>query len=138
MTLPIPAKLDPTLRYYRFQTFDGTFKDYYRAKMNPDIRIFALNYQIPSMIDFYTKPKLEAVCLNFGTYHPTIFDFWYDDRVFVGQDLYFVSNIPPPTALLERFAGVEKLETFVSYRGSEVAGRFTLYLCRAYRGPRRP
>ena len=49
---PCRRKSTPTARYYRFQTFDGSFKEYYRAKMHDDVRIFALNYQIPSMIDF--------------------------------------------------------------------------------------
>lgn len=132
--LPLEKKADPTLRYYRFQTFDASFKDYYRKNMNPDIRIFALNYQIPAMIDFYTRPVLEAVCLNVGTYHPTSFDYWYEDRGFIGQDFYYLTEELPPGALLSRFASVEKLETFVSYRGREEAARFTLYLCRGYRG----
>ena len=132
--LPVPQKTDPTARYFRFQTFDGSFKEYYQAKMNHGVRIFALNYQIPSMIDFYIRPTLEAVCLNFGTYHPTAFDFWYDDRAFVGQDFYLVTEGDPPGAVLSRFARVKKIETFVSYRGREEAGRFVLYSCRGYRG----
>ena len=68
--------------------------------MHHDVRIFALNYQIPSMINFYTRPALEAVCLNLGTYHPTAFDFWYEDRAFIGQDFYFVTEGEPPGAVL--------------------------------------
>ena len=48
----IPIKGDPTDRYYKYNAIRYDLKDYYDSYMDKDIRIFGLNYQIPSMINF--------------------------------------------------------------------------------------
>ena len=61
-------------------------------KEHPDLdeyRIAANNYQIPSMINLYLKPKKEAVCLSIN-YHKTLYSFLYPLDSLRGGSLLFI------------------------------------------------
>lgn len=125
---------DPINRYYKYNAIRYDLKDYYDENMDKDIRIFGLNYQVPSMLNFYLKPEIEAVCLNWGRYHPTVFDFWYDDDDFIGDDMYYVSGSKNIDTVSEYFESVEYVTNMESYRGNEEIDNFYLFLCKNYKG----
>lgn len=133
-TIPLPSRADATRRYYRSSVFAGEFKEYYQNEMRKDVRIFGPNYQIPSMVNFYTEPELEAVCLSLGGYHATSFDFWYKDDTFIGQDFYFLSWRGPGKKVKDRFDRVEFIRHFNAMRGTDRVSRYSLYFCENYRG----
>lgn len=135
----IPIKGDPTDRYYKYNAIRYDLKEYYNLNMDKNIRMFALNYQIPSMINFYINPENEAVCLNWNTYHPTVFDFWYDDNNFIGDDLYYITTSPDTNLASKYFGSIEYITNFQSYR-KQINGdkryldNYYIYLCRNYNG----
>lgn len=135
----IPIKGDPTDRYYKYNALRYDFKEYYDSNMDKDTRIFSLNYQIPSMINFYINPEKEAVCLNWGTYHPTVFDFWYKDSDFIGNDFYHITTSLDTNLISKYFDNVEYITNFQSYRkklNSEIRylDNYYVFLCKNYHG----
>lgn len=139
----IPINGDPTDRYFKFNSLKYDLKDFYENGMDKNIRMVALNYQIPSIINFYLKPEKEAVCLNFGTYHPTVFDFWYDDNEFKGDNMYFITTSENHIFLNKYFDSYEYVTNFTSYRkyrklNGDLKTRkldtYYLLLCKNYKG----
>lgn len=135
----IPIKGDPTDRYFNYNAIRYDIKDYYKNSMNKDIRIFSLNYQIPSMINFYVKPEKEAVCLNWDTYHPTSFDFWYNDKDFIGNDFYYISTSDNTDLISQYFEECEYITNFQSKRKTlngkiRLLDNYHIFLCRNYKG----
>ena len=135
----IPIKGDPTDRYYKYNAIRYELKEYYNSYMDKDIRIFGLNYQIPSMINFYIQPEKESVCLNWGTYHPTVFDFWYNDKDFISNDFYYISTSLDTNLLYKYFDSIEYITNFQSYRkllnnNIRKLDNFYIFLCKNYKG----
>lgn len=135
----IPIKGDPTDRYYKYNAIRYELKDYYNANMDKNIRMFGLNYQIPSMLNFYVKPEKESVCLNWGTYHPTVFDFWYNDDDFIGNDFYYIATSPDTNLASEHFESIEYITNFQSYRKTlngenRYLDNYYIFLCKNYNG----
>ena len=135
----IPIKGDPTDRYYKYNAIRYELKEYYNSYMDKDIRIFGLNYQIPSMINFYIQPEKESVCLNWGTYHPTVFDFWYNDKDFISNDFYHISTSSDTNLLYKYFDSIEYITNFQSYRklsnnNIRKLDNFYIFLCKNYKG----
>ena len=135
----IPIKGDPTDRYYKYNAIRYDLKEYYNSYMDKDIRIFGLNYQIPSMINFCIQPEKESVCLNWGTYHPTVFDFWYNDKDFISNDFYHISTSSDTNLLYKYFDSIEYITNFQSYRklsnnNIRKLDNFYIFLCKNYKG----
>ena len=123
---------DPIDRYFKYNSIRYDLKEYYDENMDKNLRIFGMNYQIPSMINFYLKPDIEAVTLNLGTYHPTVFDFFYDDDEFIATDMYFVGG--GAEHLKEYFDEIIPITNFISFRGENEVGHYNLFLCKNYKG----
>lgn len=135
----IHIKGDPTDRYFKYNAIRYDIKDYYKNNMNKNIRIFSLNYQIPSMINFYIKPKMEAVCLNWDTYHPTSFDFWHNDGDFIGNDFYYISTSDNTDLISKYFESFEYITNFQSKRKIlngkiRLLDNYHIFLCKNYKG----
>ena len=135
----IPIKGDPTDRYYKYNAVRYDLKEYYDSYMDKDIRMFGLNYQIPSMLNFYINPEKEAVCLNWGTYHPTVFDFWYNDGDFIGNDFYHISTSSDTNFISKYFDNIEYITNFQSYRKKlngdiRYLDNYYVFLCKNYHG----
>ena len=61
---------------------------------NPELsntRIATNNFQIPSMINFYLEPKLEATCLSIG-YQQTLYSFLYPNITQKNDDFMVLIN----------------------------------------------
>ena len=127
---------DITNRYYQFNAIRGEFKQYYQEKMDKDVRIMSRNYQTPSMINLYVRPKLEAAYFNLGNYHLSIYNTVYPDEVFRGQDFYYIYHGEDTwyPRLFDLFDEVKEVKRFSSYRGNKKVRTFTLYYCKNYRG----
>ncbi|AFR70662.1 glycosyl transferase family 39 [Brachyspira pilosicoli B2904] len=135
----IPIKGDPTDRYYKYNAIRYDLKDYYDSNMDKNIRMFGLNYQIPSMINFYIDTEKEAVCLNWNTYHPTVFDFWYKDNDFIGNDFYHITTSSDTNLISQYFDNVEYITNFQSYRKNlngeiRYLDNYYIFLCKNYHG----
>ena len=106
-------------------------------EQHPDLkqkRILSNNFQIPSMINFYLKPKLEASCLSIG-YHETLYSFLYPDEKLAGDDfLYLFEGKHFPEGLKPYFDNFTKLRQFDSRRNDKVLSEYTLWLVTNYRG----
>ncbi|MBI4977679.1 MAG: glycosyltransferase family 39 protein [Spirochaetes bacterium] len=135
--LPVSEQLDVTRRYHYYQAFNGSLKDFYSTSMDTNTRIAGLNYQVPSLANFYLKPKREAVCLDLGTYHPTVFNFWYRDSAFIGEDMYIIIPSTDNTSIIaasNHFTDFKMLRSFDSLRNGKPVSSFTVYHGRRYLG----
>ena len=133
--LPIKGKIDVTNRYHIYNVFPSELKAYLQAY--PELqnkRLLADNYQIPSMINFYLNPSLEASALSIN-YHETLYSFLYQDGMFVGKDFLFLKRGKTfPKKFTPYFDDAILLQLFESKRlGQKVAG-YSLWSVTNYRG----
>ena len=133
--LPLPSRIDITDRYYQFAAIRGEFKEYYEKEMDERVRIMSRSYQTPSMINFYVRPKLEAISVALGNYHLTIYNTLYPDEVFRGKDFYYIYHGDTwYPRLFDLFDEVKEVRQFTSYRRGKAIRTFTLYYCKNYQG----
>ncbi len=92
------------------------------------------SYQTPSMVNFYVRPKLEAICVNLGNYHLTVYNSIYPDKFFQGKDFYVLGGDVFSSRLLNVFDEASAIKKFTSYRNGKVIDTFTLYYCKNYHG----
>ena len=133
--LPIKGKADVTNRYHIYNVIDNELKDY--LNNNPDLnnkRFLAENYQIPSMINFYLNPDLEATTLSIN-YHSTLYSFLHHDNNFIGKDFlflkrgeWFADNYKP------YFENIYLLDTFYSKRNGKNIATYSLWHVTNYKG----
>ena len=133
--LPIKGKIDVTNRYHIYNAFPSELKAYLQAY--PELqnkRLLADNYQIPSMINFYLNPSLEASALSIN-YHETLYSFLYQDGMFVGKGFLFLKRGKTfPKKFTPYFDDAILLQLFESKRlGQKVAG-YSLWSVTNYRG----
>ena len=133
--LPIKGKIDVTNRYHIYNAFPSELKAYLQTY--PELqnkRLLADNYQIPSMINFYLNPRLEASALSIN-YHETLYSFLYQDGMFVGNDFLFLKRGKTfPKKFTPYFDDAILLQLFESKRlGQKVAG-YSLWSVTNYRG----
>ena len=133
--LPVKGKVDVTNRYHIYNAFPVELKAYLQA--HPEFqnkRLLANNYQIPSMINFYLNPVLEASALSIN-YHETLYSFLYQDGMFVGNDFLFLKRGKTfPKKFTPYFDDAILLQLFESKRlGQKVAG-YSLWSVTNYRG----
>ena len=133
--LPVKGKVDVTNRYHIYNAFPSELKAYLQAY--PELqnkRLLADNYQIPSMINFYLNPSLEASALSIN-YHETLYSFLYQDGMFVGKDFLFLKRGKTfPKKFTPYFDDAILLQLFESKRlGQKVAG-YSLWSVTNYRG----
>ena len=133
--LPVKGKNDVTNRYFIFSSFPNELKTY--LETHPELqnkRILANNFQIPSMVNFYLKPKLEASCLSIG-YHETLYSFIHSDQDFKSKEFLFITrgnSIPP--SIKPYFSNLKVLHKFQSIRGDNVVAKYSLWLAINYKG----
>ena len=133
--LPVKGKNDVTNRYFIFSSFPNELKTY--LETHPELqnkRILANNFQIPSMVNFYLKPKLEASCLSIS-YHETLYSFIHSDQDFKSKEFLFITrgnSIPP--SIKPYFSNLKVLHKFQSIRGENVVAKYSLWLVTNYKG----
>ena len=133
--LPIKGKTDITNRYYIYNVVDDELKKY--LKDNPELmnkRVLADNYQIPSMINFYLEPDLEATTLSIN-YHSTLYSFLYDDTSFKGNDFLFLKRGKTfPDNYRPYFEDIHLLDILYSIRDNEEIAAYSLWSVTNYKG----
>ena len=83
-------------------------------------RILSNNFQIPTIINFYLKPKLEAGCLSIG-YHETLYSFLYPDKKYIGDDFLYLSKSSQfPNKIKPYFSNIKLIKQFSSKRNSKI------------------
>jgi len=133
--LPLNNTSDITNRYYTYSAIQLDLAEY--LHQNPDLKqkqIIANNFQIPSIINFYLKPELEASCLSIG-YHETLYSFLQPDNQLKGNDFLFLSEGKNfPENLFPYFKNITLLQSFSSKRNETIISVFTLWLVENYSG----
>ncbi len=133
--LPLKGKLDITNRYHVFSSFPNELQNYLETESKyKNYRIVANNYQIPSMVNLYIKPELEATCLSIG-YHKTLYSFLYPDENLAGGNyLYLTTGKNFPDNLKRYFDEIIFLHQFKSIRRGEVIAKYSLWHVINYHG----
>ena len=133
--LPLKGKSDPTNRYFMYQNLLQDTKELFEK--NPDLkkyRIAANKFQIPSMINFYLNPELEAICLSIG-YHETLYSFLYDNKDLKGKDFIYIHNKEKfPKKLKPYFDSYELLKQTKMYRNESRVSKHSIWLVKNYSG----
>jgi hypothetical protein len=133
--LPIKGKNDVTNRYFIYSSFPDELKTY--LETHPELqnkRIVANNFQIPSMVNFYIKPKLEASCLSIG-YHETLYSFIHSDKDLKGREFLFIAKGNSiPASIKPYFSNLKVLHQFQSMRDENVVAKYSLWLATNYKG----
>ena len=133
--LPVKGKADVTNRYHIYNAFPGELNAYIQA--HPKLqkkRLIADNYQIPSMINFYLNPRLEASALSIN-YHETLYSFLHKDGIFVGNDFLFLKRGESfPKRFVPYFEEASLLQLFESKRVGQKVAVYSLWSVNNYRG----
>lgn len=133
--LPVKGKTDVTNRYHIYNIMNNQLEDY--LNNNPELknkRFLAENYQIPSMINFYLNPDLEATTLSIN-YHSTLYSFIYNDNNFIGKDFLFLKRGKNfPDNYIPYFENIHLLETFYSKRDGKDIATYSLWHVINYKG----
>jgi hypothetical protein len=133
--LPVKGKNDVTNRYFIFSSFPDELKTYLEA--HPELqnkRILANNFQIPSMVNFYIKPKLEASCLSIG-YHETLYSYIHSEKDLKGREFLFIAKGNSiPASIKPYFTSLKVLHQFQSMRDKNVVAKYSLWLATNYKG----
>ena len=133
--LPVKGKTDVTNRYHIYNIMNNQLEDY--LNNNPELknkRFLAENYQIPSMINFYLNPDLEATTLSIN-YHSTLYSFIYNDNNFIGKDFLFLKRGKKfPDNYKPYFENIHLLETLYSKRDGKDIATYSLWHVINYKG----
>jgi 4-amino-4-deoxy-L-arabinose transferase-like glycosyltransferase len=134
--LPLPVKSDPTNRYFTYSSVLSELKDYLHVHPEFDAtRVVADNYQVPSMVNLYLQPRVEAVGLSLAGYHKTEYSILYPPNTLAKENFLFLApGEVLPARLRDYFATVEKKRAFISRRNGRELGRFTLWYVTDYNG----
>lgn len=133
--LPVKGKRDVTNRYFIYNVINSELKNYLKNNSKlKNKRILADNYQIPSMINFYLKPNLEATTLSIN-YHSTLYSFLYNDSMFKGEDFLFLKRGRNfPDNYKPYFEDIDLLEILQSKRDGENIATYSLWYVKSYKG----
>ena len=133
--LPVKGKIDVTNRYHIYNIMNNQLEDY--LNNNPELknkRFLAENYQIPSMINFYLNPDLEATTLSIN-YHSTLYSFIYNDNNFIGKDFLFLKRGKKfPDNYKPYFENIHLLDTLYSKRDGKDIATYSLWHVMNYKG----
>jgi len=133
--LPVKGKIDVTNRYHIYNIMNNQLEDY--LNNNPELknkRFLAENYQIPSMINFYLNPDLEATTLSIN-YHSTLYSFLYNDNNFIGENFLFLKRGKKfPVNYKPYFENIHLLDTLYSKRDGKDIATFSLWHVINYKG----
>jgi len=134
--LPFSTRGDVTSRYFIFSAIPGELKDY--LAVHPELqrlRIVGNDYQMPSMVNMYLHPALEATGLSLSGYHETLYTMLYPPRTLAGQDFLFLHTGETfPTEFRPHFKTVHALQSFTSHRHGKQVNRITLWAVTGYDG----
>ena len=133
--LPVKGDADITNRYYMYDGFLNGLEKFLNE--NPELsnnRISTNNFQIPSMINFYLEPKLEATCLSIG-YQQTLYSFLYPNITQKNDDFIFIKHgMGFPKFLENHFTEILPLKEFKIRRGDQILSNFSLWHVKNFSG----
>ena len=133
--LPVKGDADITNRYYMYDGFLKGLEKFLNE--NPELsntRIATNNFQIPSMINFYLEPKLEATCLSIG-YQQTLYSFLYPNITQKNDDFIFIKHgMGFPKFLENHFTEILPLKEFKVRRGDQILSNFSLWHVKNFSG----
>ena len=133
--LPLKGKSDPTNRYYMYSNLiDDTKKMLNEQPDLAKLRIVSNEFQIPSMINFYLNPTMEAICLSIN-YHETLYSFLYDQNTIKGEDFIYIHDKDVfPEKLKPYFDNYELILESEETRNNSSVATYTLWLVKNYAG----
>ena len=131
--LPINSKSDVTNRYHVYKDLLIEIPKILRD--SPELRglrIASNNYQIPSVVNFYLKPDLEATCLSIG-YHETLYSFIHDD--IIGEDFLFIKpKYGRPDWMESNFQSMSFIKEFTAIRDNNIIAKYSVWHLKNYLG----
>jgi len=133
--LPLKGKSDPTNRYYMYSNLiNDTKKILLKEPDLAKLRIVSNEFQIPSMINFYLNPKLEAICLSID-YHETLYSFLYDQNLIKGNDFIYIHDKEDfPKKLKPYFGSYKQILNSNAYRNNSPIATYSIWLVKNYTG----
>ena len=133
--LPISYKSDVTSRYHIYTDLLEKIPEI--INKNPELqglRITSNSYQIPSMVNFYLNPKIEATCLSIG-YHNTLYSFIHNQDDLIGKDFLFIKpKYGRPDWMENNFESMEFIMNFEGQRESSPVSKFAIWHLKNYYG----
>ena len=133
--LPLKGDADITNRYYMYDGFLNGLEKFLNE--NPELRntrIATNNFQIPSMINFYLEPKLEATCLSIG-YQKTLYSFLYPNITQKNDNFIFIKHgMGYPKFLDNYFSDILPLKEFKVQRANQILSNFSLWHVKNFSG----
>lgn len=133
--LPLKGKSDPTNRYYMYASLIEDIKTTVMNDVsNSGLRIVSNEFQIPSIINFYLNPKLEAICLSID-YHETLYSFHYNQDRLVGNDFIYIHDKKEfPEKIKPYFDSFEPVLISTKSRNNAVIANHSVWLVKNYKG----
>jgi len=133
--LPLKGDTDITNRYYMYDGLLNGLEKFLNE--NPELRntrIATNNFQIPSMINFYLEPKLEATCLSIG-YQKTLYSFLYPNITQKNDNFIFIKHgMGYPKFLDNYFSDILPLKEFKVQRANQILSNFSLWHVKNFSG----
>ena len=131
--LPTNSKSDVTNRYHVYKDLLIEIPKILRD--SPELRglrIASNNYQIPSIVNFYLEPHLEATCLSIG-YHETLYSFIHDD--IIGEDFLFIKpKYGRPDWMESNFQSMSFIKEFTAIRDNNIIAKYSVWHLKNYLG----
>ena len=133
--LPLKGKSDPTNRYYMYSNLiNDTKKILLKEPGLAKLRIVSNEFQIPSVINFYLNPELEAICLSID-YHETLYSFLYDQNLIKGNDFIYIHDKEDfPKKLKPYFDSYKQILNSNAYRNNSPIATYSIWIVKNYTG----
>ena len=133
--LPLKGKSDPTNRYFMYNNLIEDTKNLLTDNEDlNDLRIVSNEFQIPSMINFYLNPKMEAICLSID-YHETLYSFLYEQESLLGKDFIYIHDKEEfPEKIKPYFDSYELILGSEESRNNSSVASYTVWLVKNYAG----
>lgn len=133
--LPLKGKSDPTNRYFMYNNLIEDTKNLLIDNEDLNgLRIVSNEFQIPSMINFYLNPKMEAICLSID-YHETLYSFLYEQESLLGKDFIYIHDKEKfPEKIKPYFDSYELILGSEESRNNSSVASYTVWLVKNYAG----
>ena len=133
--LPLKGKSDPTNRYFMYNNLIEDTKNLLIDNEDLNgLRIVSNEFQIPSMINFYLNPKMEAICLSID-YHETLYSFLYEQESLLGKDFIYIHDKEEfPEKIKPYFDSYELILGSEESRNNSSVASYTVWLVKNYAG----
>jgi undecaprenyl-diphosphatase len=134
--IELKEKNDPTNRIKGFEELGKEVEKIYKemSKKN-SVFIFTPNYQLSSLIAFYTKMPYNVYCANLGR-RKNQYDLWEGFYKFIGRDAIYVKegDTKIEKEIENSFSKCRKENILEVKRGKKIIKNFSIFRCYNFKG----